>query len=75
LGFARPGYSFVDGKGIIGEKFFDARYRERLAGNSLLAKFFMELGKKSPRRSSACPTMIAVSTILSPALTQSGFRQ
>jgi hypothetical protein len=41
-GFARPGYFFVDGKGIIRENFFDARYRERR--NSLLAKPFPELG-------------------------------
>ena len=25
-GFARPGYFFIDRKGIIREKFFDARY-------------------------------------------------
>ena len=43
-GFARPGYFFIDGKGIILEKFFDARYHERLTGNSLLAKLFPELG-------------------------------
>jgi hypothetical protein len=45
-GFARPGYFFIDGKGIIREKFFDARYRERLTGNSLLAKLFPELGQE-----------------------------
>ncbi len=44
-GFARPGYFFIDGKGIIREKFFDARYRERLTGNSLIAKLFPELGQ------------------------------
>jgi len=43
-GFARPGYFFIDGKGIIREKFFDARYHERLTGNSLWAKLFPELG-------------------------------
>jgi hypothetical protein len=43
-GFARPGYFFIDGKGIILEKFFDARYHERLTGNSLWAKLFPELG-------------------------------
>jgi len=45
-GFARPGYFFIDGKGIIREKFFDARYRERLTGNSLIAKLFPELGQE-----------------------------
>ena len=52
-GFARPGYFFIDGKGIIREKFFDARYPERLTGNSLWAKLFPELGQ-SHRDSSAC---------------------
>jgi hypothetical protein len=45
-GLARPGYYFVDGKGIIREEFFDARCRERLAGNSLLAKVFPESGQE-----------------------------
>ncbi len=43
-GMARPGYFFIDTKGIIKEKFFDAKYRERLSGNSLIAKIFPELG-------------------------------
>jgi hypothetical protein len=45
-GFARPGYFFIDGKGVIREKFFDAKYRERLTGNSLIAKLFPELGQE-----------------------------
>src|ERR1700756_1042239 len=45
-GFARPGYFFVDSKGIIREKFFEARYRERLTGNSVLSKLFPELGQE-----------------------------
>lgn len=45
-GFARPGYFVIDGKGIIREKFFDAKYRERLTGNSLIAKLFPELGQE-----------------------------
>ncbi len=45
-GFARPGYFFIDTKGIIREKFFEARYRERLTGNSLIAKLFPELGEE-----------------------------
>jgi hypothetical protein len=44
-GFARPGYFFIDGKGIIREKFFDARYHERLTGNSLWASFSRNWGK------------------------------
>ena len=45
-GFARPGYFFIDSSGIIREKFFEAKYRERLTGNSLIAKLFPELGQE-----------------------------
>jgi hypothetical protein len=45
-GFARPGYFFIDTQGIIREKFFEARYRERLTGNSIIAKLFPELGEE-----------------------------
>ena len=45
-GFARPGYFFIDASGIIREKFFEAKYRERLTGNSILSKLFPELGQE-----------------------------
>jgi hypothetical protein len=45
-GFARPGYFFIDAKGIIREKFFEAKYRERLTGNNIVAKLFPELGEE-----------------------------
>jgi hypothetical protein len=45
-GFARPGYFFIDAKGVIREKFFEAKYRERLTGNSIIAKLFPELGQE-----------------------------
>ena len=45
-GFARPGYFFIDSSGIIREKFFEAKYRERLTGNSIIAKLFPELGEE-----------------------------
>lgn len=45
-GFARPGYFFIDTNGIIREKFFEAKYRERLTGNSIIAKLFPELGEE-----------------------------
>ncbi len=45
-GFARPGYYFIDSNGVIREKFFEARYRERLTGNSIIAKLFPELGQE-----------------------------
>lgn len=45
-GFARPGYFFIDPSGVIREKFFEAKYRERLTGNSIIAKLFPELGQE-----------------------------
>jgi AhpC/TSA family/Disulphide bond corrector protein DsbC len=45
-GMARPGYFFIDTQGIIKEKFFDPKYRERLTGNSLIAKLFPELAQE-----------------------------
>jgi cytochrome c biogenesis DsbD-like protein/AhpC/TSA family protein len=45
-GFARPGYFFIDANGIIREKFFEAKYRERLTGNSIISKLFPELAQE-----------------------------
>jgi AhpC/TSA family/Disulphide bond corrector protein DsbC len=45
-GFARPGYFFLDNKGIIREKFFEPKYRERLTGNSIISQLFPELGQE-----------------------------
>jgi hypothetical protein len=45
-GYARPGYFFIDANGIIREKFFEPKYRERLTGNSIIAKLFPELGQE-----------------------------
>ncbi len=45
-GMARPGYFYVDPQGVIKEKFFEAKYRERLTGNTLLSKLFPELGEE-----------------------------
>jgi DsbC/DsbD-like thiol-disulfide interchange protein len=45
-GFARPGFFFIGPNGIIREKFFEAKYRERLTGNSIISKLFPELGQE-----------------------------
>jgi hypothetical protein len=45
-GFARPGYFFIDPSGIIREKFFEVKYRERLTGNNVISKLFPELGQE-----------------------------
>ena len=43
---ARPGYFFIDPRGVIREKFFEAKYRSRLSGNNVLSKLFPELGEE-----------------------------
>ena len=43
-GMARPGYFFIDTKGVIREKFFEAKYRERFSGNNVIGKLFPTLG-------------------------------
>ena len=45
-GMARPGYFFIYTEGMIREKFFEAKYRERLTGNTVLSKLFPELGEE-----------------------------
>ena len=45
-GMARPGFFFIDTKGIIREKFFEAKYRDRPSGNAVIAKLFPELGEE-----------------------------
>ncbi len=45
-GFARPGYFFIGPDCIIKEKFFEAKYRERMTGNSIISKLFPELGQE-----------------------------
>ena len=45
-GMARPGYFFIDPTGIIRERFFEAKYRQRLSGNNVIAKLFPELGEE-----------------------------
>ena len=45
-GMARPGYFFIDTNGDIRKKFFEAKYRERLSGNNVIAKLFPELGEE-----------------------------
>jgi peroxiredoxin len=45
-GMARPGYFYIDSEAVIREKFFEAKYRERLTGNTVLSKLFPELGEE-----------------------------
>jgi peroxiredoxin len=43
-GMARPGYFFIDTKGIIREKFFETNIQDRFSGNNVIGKLFPELG-------------------------------
>ena len=43
-GMARPGYFFIDPQGIIREKFFETKYRQRFSGNNIIGKLFPALG-------------------------------
>jgi hypothetical protein len=43
-GMARPGYFFIDPQGVIREKFFEAKYRQRSSGNNIIGKLFPALG-------------------------------
>jgi AhpC/TSA family/Disulphide bond corrector protein DsbC len=45
-GMARPGFFFIDTQGVIREKFFEAKYRDRPSGNSVISKLFPELGEE-----------------------------
>ena len=47
---ARPGYFFVDTRGVVREKFFEAKYRERLSGNNVIGKLFPALGDEVTSR-------------------------
>jgi AhpC/TSA family/Disulphide bond corrector protein DsbC len=45
-GMARPGYFFIDTEGVIREKFFETKYRQRFSGNNVIGKLFPELGEE-----------------------------
>jgi len=59
-GMARPGYFFIDTHGVIREKFFEAKYRERLSGNNVIAKLFPELGEEVTNKVDAPHLQLAV---------------
>jgi hypothetical protein len=43
-GMAYPGFFYIDASGVIREKYFTAKYTDRLTANNLIAKLFPELG-------------------------------
>jgi hypothetical protein len=42
-GMALPGFFYIDSNGVIREKYFTAKYTDRLTANNLMAKLFPEL--------------------------------
>ena len=42
-GMAYPGFFYIDASGVILEKYFTAKYTDRLTANNLIAKLFPEL--------------------------------
>jgi hypothetical protein len=42
-GMAYPGFFYVDSSGLIREKYFTAKYTDRLTANNVIAKLFPEL--------------------------------
>jgi hypothetical protein len=42
-GMAYPGFFYIDSSGVIREKYFTAKYTDRLTANNLIAKLFPEL--------------------------------
>ena len=45
-GMARPGFFFIDTKGVIREKFFEAKYRERPRGIMSFPSFSRNWAKR-----------------------------
>jgi hypothetical protein len=46
-GMAYPGFFYIDANGIIREKYFTAKYTDRLTANNLIAKLFPELSAEA----------------------------
>ena len=42
-GMAHPGFFYIDESGVIREKYFIAKYTDRLTANNVIAKLFPEL--------------------------------
>jgi len=59
-GMARPGYFFIDLQGVIREKFFEVKYRQRLSGNNLIGKLFPFLGDEVTDKVEAPHLTVAV---------------
>ena len=45
-GMAHPGFFYLDAKGVIREKYFEANYVDRFTANNVIAKMFPELAEE-----------------------------
>lgn len=45
-GMAFPGFFYMDAKGMIREKFFEAKYQDRFSPNNVIGKIFPELAEQ-----------------------------
>jgi len=52
-GMAYPGFFYVDSSGVIREKYFTAKYTDRLTANNVIAKLFPELSREVSRNINA----------------------
>ncbi len=59
-GMARPGYFYIDTNGVIREKFFEAKYRDRYSGNNIIGKLFPALGDEVTDKVEAPHLTVAV---------------
>ena len=48
-GMAHPGYLYIDERGVIREKYFEAKYTNRYTANNVIGKLFPELAEEVPR--------------------------
>ena len=52
-GMALPGYFYIDTKGVIREKFFEAKYQNRFSASNVIGKLFPELAEEVTSKVSA----------------------
>jgi len=60
-GMALPGYFYIDGSGIIRERYFEAKYTDRFTANNVMAKLFPELAEEVGQRVDASHLSVELS--------------
>lgn len=59
-GVAFPGFFYIDTKGVIREKFFEAYYADRFTPNNVIAKLFPELSEEASHKGKAPHLQLAL---------------